>query len=226
MKYPFTRHLLETRPQETSTAAETVAATAGTAGLGVVAAATTVAGTAVHQLVTEPAAGRALVRAHEDTGVHIGGATSAVSGFVNDVRRRDRATLHVDLSRNVVRAVDARESVLQPSLVQLAVDHAGVREDGSTCARRALSVGHGDLLTGAHGLGDQRLDGVDPGTSGTPAEEDEVLAGVVGEFVLVGTVSAEPSVVVFGVAVGAHLCAEALHGRENGALADAVKKKC
>lgn len=151
------------------------------------------AGGAVDEFVILPAAGD-IAGALENAGLHVGFATLSLDAHA--------AAVHVDFAGNVKGAVLAIEGVFAPSLGDLTVDHSGVGVDGSPGAGSARGEGNVEGLLVTERVGDERSVNVDPGSSGTPDNESDVLARVVDELAGVVTTSADPGFATGGGRVG------------------------
>jgi len=111
-------------------------------------------------------------------------------------------SVHIDLAGDVDHA-PLSESEFTPGVGSLTVDHLGVAIDGGPSAGGTIGKAHPKGLAGSDASGDGGLDSVDPRAGDAPDDEDEVLAGIVDELVLVGTVLAEPGLAVGGVGIDA-----------------------
>lgn len=137
---------------------------------------------AVEKLVARHT-GRRTAGADEDTLVHVGSAVGT-----DDF---DRVTVHVDLARNVDNTL-RRHSELHPRIGDLTVDHLRVLVDSGARARHTVGEGESGRRALGKGQSDEGLLNVDPGSIGAPADEDDVLVGLVGEGVGVGAVGPDP----------------------------------
>ena len=185
------------------------AATTDTLHDWVVAAAATVTGRAVDEVVAELARLGAGVLALEDTGVHVRRAGGALSA--------DAATLHVDVLGDVEGTRSSlargRSGELEPGVLDTAEDGlAGVGGGGSASSRDALGGRDLDGLALLHADRDGWRVDVE-GHAGEaalyPAVPDSVLAGV-GHIKAVGGIAANPQTAVARLCVDAHLGADSL----------------
>jgi hypothetical protein len=163
------QHLVEVGGQLASVASDAAAATGVSAGVLADLRTWLGAGGAVEELVTSEAGhDAALALEHAATEIRCADTVGNAHG----------ATAHVDLARHIEGGPLAVEGIFTPGLGDLApLRHLGVSVDRSPRARCA--VGEGDSLDSASWNGDcdQRLDGIDPGASGAPDDEDELLTG-------------------------------------------------
>jgi hypothetical protein len=187
------------------------ATTASTGHDWVVATATTVARVAVEEVVVSALfAALHAVLALEDAGLHVGCALGALGG--------DLATVHVDVAGNIESTLGT-EGGLPPGVVNT-TEHGklGARVDRSASSRSVLLEGDVDRLAGLETDRDLGLHLVNAHVLevvGPPAEEDGVLAGVVGELGPPLAVLAEPDTILVALGVLSDLGTEASdHGLE------------
>lgn len=169
---------------------------------GVVATATTVAGTAVVELVALLARLGAGVLAPEDASVHVRDALGA--------DHADAAAVHVDVTRNIKGASRAKGN-LSPGVVDTTEQGKVARRcDRGACGGNVCGKGQLDSLALLDANRDVGLEGVD-GHAGEgvlpPAVVDSVFA-VVGDLHTPGAVAADPDTAVVGLVVLADLCAD------------------
>lgn len=172
---------------EAATGGSTVVGSVFSTGLG--------ASGAVDEFIFLPAAGN-ITSALENAGVHVGGAALGLDAHA--------AAVHVNLAGNVEGAVLAIEGVFAPSLRDLTVDETGVGIDGSPGTGGTSSEGDVEGLLVTERVGDERSVNVDPGSSGTPDNESDVLARLVEELASVVTTGTDPGLATGrgGVSVG------------------------
>lgn len=178
------------------------ASTSGGAVPGSVFSTSLAAGLAVDQLVVGDARS-VRVGAHEDAGVHVGGAALGLDGHV--------VALHVDFAGDIEGAERTIESELAPSLGDLTVDELGVAVNGGPATANTGSEGDAGRGAVGEGVGDQRGVDVDPAGSRSPNDKLEILARFVDELADVFTVGAQP-----GLAAVARLGVETSHDAESG----------
>jgi hypothetical protein len=179
------------------------ATTTNTSHLDVVAAATTVGGVAVEEVVTLLARFGALVLALEDTSVHVRQALGTLHA--------DVAAVHVHVTGNVESTVDT-EGDLGPCLVETTEESKGGVDGG----RGARSWDAGlerelDSLASLHAnrnIRNELVDGHAAEAVGLPAVEDSVAAAAVGHVHAPLAVSRDPDAAVVLLVVLANLCAE------------------
>lgn len=131
-------------------------------------------------------------RAFEDAGVHISNAAGADNA--------ESVAVHLDLARDVD-DTPLTKGELAPGVGELSVDELGITIDGGEGTRHTIGERNPNGLASWDRGSDVRLDGIDPRASNTPDDQDQVLAGLVGELALVGTVSTDPGSSVGGVGV-------------------------
>jgi hypothetical protein len=122
--------------------------------------------------------------ASEDALLHVGDTGLAGDGHA--------ATLHVGKTGDI----DGREFTVvgefTPSVADLSVNHGGILVDGRPSARGASLDRDVESASVDELVGDQRNNGVDPRSSRSPEDDDNVLARFVGELGNVITVIANP----------------------------------
>lgn len=196
------RHPLEEGGLEVGRRTHVTAATRGSTGVGAVGSTLLRSVGAVLERVAELTAVAAV--AYEDAGVHVGHAVG--SGDAHAVAG------HVDLSGDVDSRVRA-EGELAPGVGDLTVDGLGVRVDTSPGTGLTVSERDGLRRAGSKVYGDIRLDGVHPGASATPDDEDHVSTGVVGEGVGPLSIAAQPNGTVVCLRVVTGLASQLGEGR-------------
>jgi hypothetical protein len=175
----------------------------GTLHDSIVAAATTAAGTAVHEVIAVCARLGAGVLALEDAGVHVGSALGA--------DHADVAAVHVDVAGNIESTVDT-EGDLGPGLLKTTKQgKLGALLGGRASSRDVGREGEADGLASLEADGDVGGVVLDDHTSeavGLPAVENGLLTTVVGDVHSPGTVVSDPDAAVIGLAVHTHLGAD------------------
>lgn len=133
----------------------------------------------------------------EDTGVHVSNAAGADNA--------ESVAVHLDLSRDID-DTPLTKGELAPGVGELSVDELGITIDGGEGTRDTIGERNPNGLASWDGGSDVRLNGIDPRASNAPDDQDQVLAGLVGELALVGTVCTDPggSVGSVGVDTGRH----------------------
>ena len=127
------------------------------------------------------------VLAGEDAGIHVGHAPTGCD-------HGHAFAVHVDQARNIDCRPWVSKGELEPGVGDLAVDHGGVWVDGSAGTAGTFGERQGSGAAVGCGGSDERRDSIDPRASRSPASDDEVLTGFIGEIGGVVTVSTNPNV--------------------------------